>query len=217
YYLGIEEAPTHHIIRQRTMDLVDDRVGSSKQVVCPIDHEKRVGCEHRERRILDGLRDAERTFRICNRVAGSIACVKRTRSRDQRQSFVLRTPSNLTLLDTVGCRGDCLVKSAPCQRELRLVLGQTELPEPLVPVGGARGALGNLLQKTFGPTRVMAPREREQRVDSCADDGRKEADPASQLGGFRLKCLCRFEIKDNQMDAGRHRRGTREHWYRAVF
>src|SRR5437879_5182695 len=99
---------------------------------------------------------------------------------NQAERLVLGASSRTTLLDTVGCCGDGLVERVSLQRQLRPGLSQTELPQPLMPGGGTCGGSGSLLQQSFGSTRLVAARERQQRIDAGTDDRRSEPDAFSQ-------------------------------------
>src|SRR5207247_5804518 len=117
----------------------------------------------------------------------------------------------------VGCRDDGLVEGVSLQRQLGPRLSQTELPQPLMPAGGIRCGSSSLLQQSLGSAGLVAAGERQQRVDSGADDGRDKTDAAGQLARFRLKRLCAFEVKHDQVEPGRHRCRTSEHRNSAIL
>src|SRR6202020_3538447 len=100
--------------------------------------DQRIEREQQDRRIAGPVRDAHSSLGVGDSVASSRERMQTARPGDQAERLVLWPPFRATLLDAVSCRGDGLVDGVTRERQLGPGLSQTELPQPLVPAGGAR-------------------------------------------------------------------------------
>ena len=172
-----------------------DRKRLGRHFVGAVDSQQRVEREQQDRWIPRRARDPNRASRVGDRGGRSSERVQRVRSRDQPERLVFRAASRAARSIASVAAAIAAIKSASRQRQFGPSLGQTHLPQPLVPAAGARDGSRGLLQQPLGPAGLVTAGERQQRVDPGADDRRSEPDSSCQLARFGLKRLRSLEVE----------------------